>query len=95
MRRPALRGSTSNVAVRTSAQIDIHLNDLLGGGIGVANQGTGVVNATQNYWGCPGGPGTPGCSTVSGNVIVASSLPRPLHAEERGEDRFSDDRDRH
>ncbi len=40
-----------DVAVRTSAQIDIHLNDLLGGGVGVDNQGSGIVNATQNYWG--------------------------------------------
>lgn len=84
-----------DVAVRTSAQIDIHLNDLLGGGVGVDNQGSGVVNATQNYWGCPGGPGAPGCSTVSGVVTVASSLSRPLNAGERKEDRFSDERDRH
>ncbi len=83
-----------DVAVRTSAQIDIHLNDLLGGGVGVDNQGSGIVNATQNYWGCPSGPGAPGCSTVSGNLIVTSSLPRPLNAEEHREDRFSEDRDR-
>jgi parallel beta-helix repeat protein len=77
-----------DIAVRTEAstQIDIHLNDLLGGGVGVANQGNGTVNATQNYWGCPkGGPGAPGCSTVSGNVAVASSLSRRLHPGETGE----------
>ena len=77
-----------DIAVRTEAstQIDIHLNDLLGGGIGVANQGSGTVNATQNYWGCPkGGPGAPGCSTVSGNVAVASSLSQRFNPGQTGE----------
>jgi hypothetical protein len=76
-----------DIAVRTelSTQIDIHLNDLLGE-IGVANQGDGTVNATQNYWGCPkGGPDAPGCSTVSGNVAVASSLSQRFNPGQTGE----------
>src|SRR5207248_3232495 len=71
-----IENQTIDIAVRTAAstQIDLHLNDLLGTQIGVLNQGAGAVNATQNYWGCPTGPGTPGCSAASANVTVASSL---------------------
>src|SRR5437764_62542 len=70
-----------DVAVRTEAstQIDVHLNNLLGAGIGVANQGSGNVNATQNYWGCAGGPGALGCATVAGHVTVSSSLSQPVN----------------
>src|SRR5712675_1799857 len=70
-----------DVAVRTEAstQIDVHLNNLLGAGIGVANQGSGNVNATQNYWGCAGGPGALGCATVAGHVTVSSSLSQQLN----------------
>jgi hypothetical protein len=75
-----IENESVDVAIRTEAstQIDVHLNDLLGGGIGVANQGAGRVNATQNYWGCPGGPLAAGCSTTSGNVTAKSSLTRRL-----------------
>ncbi len=71
-----IENQTVDIAVRTEAttQIDVHLNDLLGTQIGVLNQGAGAVNATQNYWGCPTGPGTPGCSAASANVTIASSL---------------------
>ena len=70
-----------DVAVRTEAstQIDVHLNNLLGAGIGVANQGSGNVNATQNYWGCAGGPGALGCATVVGHVTVSSSLSQQIN----------------
>jgi parallel beta-helix repeat protein len=75
-----IENESVDVAIRTEAstQIDVHLNDLLGDGIGVANQGAGRVNATQNYWGCPGGPLAAGCSTTSGDVTVKSSLTRRL-----------------
>jgi len=68
-----------DVAVSTIAEADIHLNDLKGGGIGVANLGSGPVDATQNWWGCPRGPGEPGCSTTSGDVTVRSSLSKPAN----------------
>jgi len=70
-----------DIAVNTPAEVDIHLNELLGGKIGVAdvcafdNPGnlsvcTGSIDATQNYWGCPAGPGGHGCSTSSGSDIL-------------------------
>lgn len=67
-----------DIAINTPALVDIHLNNLLGGKIGVADvcafDGasicTGAVDAIQNYWGCDDGPGGKKCSTVSGTDIV-------------------------
>jgi len=71
-----------DITVNTPGTVNIHLNDLLGGKVGVANicafdkaPCTGHVDATQNYWGCPSGPGHAGCSSVSGGQIrVTPSL---------------------
>ncbi|MGA9391436.1 MAG: NosD domain-containing protein [Candidatus Sulfotelmatobacter sp.] len=66
-----------DIAVNTPAEVDAHLNGLLGGDIGVANvcaldgvACTGSINATENYWGCPAGPGGTGCATTSGPDIL-------------------------
>jgi hypothetical protein len=72
-----------DVAVNTTADVDLHLNNLLGGKIGVANVCTqdngagaavciGSINATENFWGCAGGPGSGNCSTTSGAGIVVA-----------------------
>jgi hypothetical protein len=58
-----------DVAVNTPAEVDLHLNNLLGGETGVANIGSGSVKATFNYWGCFNGPGAKGCSTISGPSV--------------------------
>jgi len=66
-----------DVAVNTPAEVDIHLNDLLGGKIGVADVCAldnsavcnGNIDTTENYWGCHAGPGRSGCSTASGTDI--------------------------
>jgi hypothetical protein len=71
--------------------VDIHLNDLLGDKVGVANvcvfdhatACTGSIDATENYWGCPAGPGGPGCTTTSGpNVRFAPSLHKSSDSDE-------------
>ncbi|HUA14170.1 MAG TPA: right-handed parallel beta-helix repeat-containing protein [Verrucomicrobiae bacterium] len=60
------------IAVNTPTEVDAHLNDLLNGKVGVANvcktdsAKCGTADATENFWGCPAGPGTTGCSMVSG-----------------------------
>jgi hypothetical protein len=66
-----------DIAVNDPAKLDAHDNDLLGGAIGVANvcaldsaKCTGSIDATENYWGCPAGPGGSGCSTTSGSNII-------------------------
>jgi parallel beta-helix repeat protein len=74
-----------DVAVNDPAAFSAHFNDLLGGNIGVANvcaldgaACTGKIDATENYWGCPGGPGSMGCTTTSGpNISFAPWLQRP------------------
>lgn len=50
-------------------RMDAHLNNFLGMGIGVDNLGSGLLDATENWWKCPGGPGASGCLTVSGSNV--------------------------
>jgi hypothetical protein len=49
-----------------TANFEAHNNNLNGQGIGVDNVGVGVVNATNNWWGCAQGPDAAGCSSVVG-----------------------------
>lgn len=72
-----IRDEDVDIAINTPAGVDVHLNDLLGGKIGVADvcvfdhatACTGRIDATQNYWGCPAGPGGKECTTASGSDI--------------------------
>jgi hypothetical protein len=58
--------------------VQAHLNNLAKP-VGVQNSGTATVNATEDWWGCPNGPGSPGCSSASGSGIVFSPwLTRPV-----------------
>jgi parallel beta-helix repeat protein len=58
-----------DVAVNTPARVDVHLNNLLRKSIGVDNLANGTIDATDNWWGCPAGPGGPGCSSVEGSGV--------------------------
>jgi hypothetical protein len=58
-----------DVAVNTPAAVDVHLNNLLGTGIGIDNLDGGSVHATENWWGCAAGPGGTGCTKVSGSSV--------------------------
>jgi parallel beta-helix repeat protein len=70
------------IAVKTPALVQAHLNDLLVKGYGVDNLGSNPIDATQNWWGCVGGPGTPGCSGVEGPSITKfPSLKQPFHGD--------------
>jgi Right handed beta helix region len=92
-----IRDEDVDIAVNTPAELDIHLNDLGGGKIGVADVCafdkaticTGSISATQNYWGCPSGPGATGCSTISGSDITFA----PWLQEPRGSDKDQSDED--
>ena len=75
-----------DIAVNTPAEVDIHLNSLLGGKIGVGDVCaldkstvcTGTIDATENFWGCKAGPGGNGCTTTSGsNIRFAPWLSKP------------------
>jgi nitrous oxidase accessory protein NosD len=60
-----------DVAFKAPAgQVNAHLNDFNGFAVGVANFGTGTVDATENWWRCPKGPGTKGCVGVLNSGVV-------------------------
>jgi hypothetical protein len=69
-----------DVAFNSSSTLSLHLNDLGKGEIGVELIGkAGKINATENWWGCDGGPGAKGCSTVVGKgVNFTPWLTKPL-----------------
>ncbi|MBV8892166.1 MAG: right-handed parallel beta-helix repeat-containing protein [Acidobacteria bacterium] len=73
-----IKNEAVDIATNTAALVDVHLNNLLGQQIGVDNLDGGMVNATENWWGCAKGPGSPGCTSVSGyNVASTPFLTRP------------------
>lgn len=74
-----IRDEAVDVAIKTPAEVDVHLNNLLGEKVGLANLGSGMVDASENWWGCATGPGSRGCSSVAGpNVMVQPWLSMPF-----------------
>jgi hypothetical protein len=75
-----IEDEADDIVANTPGQVNVHLNDLLGGdtNIGVDNIGTGTVDATENWWGCPQGPDKDGCTTVSGAVSFTPWLRHPI-----------------
>ena len=65
-----ITNEADDVVTNTPAEVDLHFNNLLGGATGVDNLGPGTVDARTNYWGCFGGPGAKGCSTISGPDVT-------------------------
>jgi parallel beta-helix repeat protein len=74
-----------DIVTNTSALVAVHLNDLLGGQVGIdnINTGGGVVDATENWWGSPAGPDKQGATTVKGTVSSTPWLTQPI--EQNGE----------
>ena len=61
-----------------SGQVAAYLNNFMAP-TGVDNLGAGTVNATQNWWGCAGGPNT-ACGMVTGSGVTSSALAhQPVH----------------
>jgi hypothetical protein len=77
--------STDIVITNSGASVDVSLNALTGDGNGISNLSNpvttgspGLVFAAENWWGCPNGPGSSGCSSVSGPDVVSTPfLPQP------------------
>ena len=68
-----------DIVANTPAQVNPHLNNLLGNKTGVDNIGKGSVDATENYWACPKGPEDSACSNVKGpKVLFTPWLTRPF-----------------
>jgi hypothetical protein len=69
----------------TSAAMTAHFNRIVGNtGAGIQNASPGSVDARNNWWGCNGGPNTPGCETMSGNNISADRWLALAATAERG-----------
>lgn len=62
-----IAGEEIAVAVNTPVEVDVNLNRFRTYGLnfGIDDITTGLVNATENWWGCPHGPGSPGCAGIS------------------------------
>jgi Right handed beta helix region len=75
-----IEDEADDIVAKGPGQVNVHLNDLLGGDIhiGVDNKGAGIVDATENWWGCPQGPDKGGCTTVSGAVSFTPWLRHPI-----------------
>jgi hypothetical protein len=71
---PAWAGCSGLSLTAPCYAVSANLNNLLGyGAVGANNTGDTdnvIVNATNNYWGCHNGPGSPGCSSIEGNVLT-------------------------
>jgi hypothetical protein len=78
-------------AASGATDIQAHLNDLLKP-VGLQNNGTANVDATENWWGCAAGPNRPGCSTITGSgaVLFQPWLTRPMNGNEHEGDRHED-----
>lgn len=72
-----IKDEALDIAVNTPGTVAIHQNDLDGGATGIGNLGSGNVDGTNNWWGCSQGPGSPGCSGISGSVLAAPWLSTP------------------
>jgi hypothetical protein len=67
-----IQNEAVDVVMNNPGSLELHMNNLLGGGIGIANPSKGVVNGTMNFFGCAGGVGATGCGTVSGSSVTSS-----------------------
>jgi parallel beta-helix repeat protein len=75
----SVRNETVDVATSTAALVQVEFNNLLGGNTGLDNIGTGSIDATEDWWGCPRGPvAGNNCSTITGaNVLFTPWLVAP------------------
>ena len=89
-----IRSERYDVVVNDPSSVLVEFNSLLGAGrVGLSNQGTGFVDATDNFWGCAAGPGFSNCSNVLGNnILYIPVLPDPARGEQDG---HAGDQDQH
>jgi Right handed beta helix region len=66
-----------DIAAHAAGLVVAQQNNLNGNGDGVANLGTGSVDARNNWWGCAKGPNAQGCSSTAGNVQTTPWLAAP------------------
>ncbi len=60
-------------------QVSAHFNSFSRKATGVDNLGSGTVDATENWWGCPFGPNGNSCASIAGTeVLFAPWLTSPF-----------------
>ena len=75
------------------ANVAVNFNNIVGNqGYGVYNGGTVTLDATNNWWGSPNGPGQDGANGVSANVDYSPWLPGTweTYYDETGAERDND-----
>lgn len=55
-----------------------HFNDFNGHLAGIDNIGSGSIDATNNWWGCPNGPSARCSWIIGGNIVTTPELTRPF-----------------
>lgn len=72
-----------DIAIHTTAPVEVHDNNLLGLETGLLNLGTGMVDATANWWSCEGGPLARGCASHASGAGIEYTpwLPQPVPAQ--------------
>jgi nitrous oxidase accessory protein NosD len=80
--RNTFESETIDVAFKVpSGQLDAHFNSF-SNGIGIDNLGSGTVDASNNWWNCPLGPGRSRCATAVGSgVSFTPFLDVPFNVE--------------
>ncbi len=78
-----IQNESYDVVLNIPALQFVQFNNLLGLGVGVLNEGSGPVDATQNWWSCPSGPTIAGsCSmAVGGNIVWQPWLTSPIPSQ--------------
>lgn len=67
-------GILIEVTQTTTEGIQVRGNTISGNTIGALNYPAVALDATNNWWGCAGGPGTAGCDVAGQNVVFAPFL---------------------
>ncbi|WP_446742218.1 right-handed parallel beta-helix repeat-containing protein [Silvibacterium acidisoli] len=56
----------------------VHFNDFNGRFVGIDNIGSGSIDATNNWWDCPGGPIARCSRAIGNNISTTPALTRPF-----------------
>jgi hypothetical protein len=63
----------TGIESETAGVVEVHTNRLVSSASSFANYGA-AIDATNNWWGCNGGPGASGCAPATGSVTTAPRL---------------------
>ena len=71
-------GENIDVAVNApGSTVEVHSNDFVGA-TGVLNTSTAMIDANENWWGCPAGPGNGGCASILGSALYSVWATNPF-----------------